>query len=516
MNMQRTTGILLHPTSLPGPYGIGDLGAEAERFIEWLAAAGQGVWQVLPLGPTGYGDSPYAPFSSFAGNELLISPDKLAMDDLVTSAELVAIRQPASDSIDYGTTIPAKKNLIRTASRRFIEKAATSERAAFTAFRREHSFWLDDFILFMDIKEEFDAKAASKDVQDSSWNRYWPREYAVRDQALLMKRRQSHAVELEIRAAAQFLFYKQWDALRSRASKHGVGIVGDLPIFVAMDSADAWSRPELFDLDPDGRPIEVAGVPPDYFSADGQLWGNPLYAWDRHRAEGFSWWLSRIEASLRLYDTVRIDHFRGLDAYWAVPAGEDTARKGTWSKAPGHELLSALQDRLGGDVPIIAEDLGFITEDVQALRDDFSLPGMRVLQFAFDAKESGTDLNPNNPFLPHNYVPKTVVYTGTHDNDTLAGWLASATPIEIGFIDDYLGSHQDDRVRALIREALKSVAALAVFPAQDILGLGKEARMNTPSTLGGNWQWRLTEGQLTPELASEIRAMACLYGRVRG
>ena len=404
-------------------------------------------------------------------------------------------------------------NLVRIAARRFVENSATSERAAFTAFRREHSFWLDDYVLFMDIKEEFDAKAALEGVADSSWNRYWPREYAIRDQDSLRQRAERRAAELEVRAAGQFLFYRQWDALRSKASSLDMDIIGDLPIFVAMDSADAWSRPELFNLDDDGHPIEVAGVPPDYFSENGQLWGNPLYSWDRHRDEGFSWWLSRIEASLRLYDTVRIDHFRGLAAYWAVPAGKDTARKGTWRAAPGRELLTALGNRLGGNLPIIAEDLGFITEDVLALRDDFDLPGMRVLQFAFDAKESGTSLNPDNQFLPHNYVARTVVYTGTHDNDTLAGWLSSATQTEIGFIDGYLGIHPEDRVRALMREALKSVAALAVFPAQDILGLGKQARMNTPSTLGGNWQWRLAPGQLTGELAAELRALAALYGR---
>jgi 4-alpha-glucanotransferase len=515
MNIQRTSGILLHPSSLPGPYGIGDLGPQAGLFIDWLAAAGQGVWQVLPLGPTGYGDSPYAPFSSFAGNEFLISPEVLAAEGLLSREDLASLMLPASAKLDYGAIIPRKKAAIRLAAERFIAGSSTSDRAAFTAFRRENSFWLDDYVLFMDIKEEFDLKAAAEGVRDSSWNRYWPQAYAQRDGATLSARRQEKEAALEVRAAAQFLFYRQWDALHALALRKGIRIIGDLPIFVAMDSSDAWSNPGLFDLDEAGHPREVAGVPPDYFSADGQLWGNPLYAWERHRDEGFSWWLSRIEAALRLYDLVRIDHFRGLDAYWAVPAGELTARTGCWKKAPGRELLNALKRRLGGDVPIIAEDLGFITDEVRALRDEFSLPGMRILQFAFDAKESGKGLDASNSFLPHNYTANAVVYTGTHDNDTMAGWLATASTAELGYIDGYLGYAPADRVRALIREALKSVAAVAVFPAQDILGLGKEARMNIPSTLGGNWDWRLLEGQLTKALAEECNALASIYGRTR-
>ncbi len=515
MNIQRTSGILLHPSSLPGPYGIGDLGPEAELFIDWLHDAGQGAWQVLPLGPTGYGDSPYAPFSSFAGNEFLISPELLAGSGLLDKDDLARLALPAGDKVDYGAIIPRKKAAVRRAAERFVAAASTADRAAFTAFRRENSFWLDDYVLFMDIKEEFDAKAAAEGIRDSSWNRYWPKEYAQRDGATLNARRQGKEAALETRAAAQFLFYRQWDALHAKALSKGIRIIGDLPIFVAMDSSDAWSNPGLFDLDEEGHPREVAGVPPDYFSADGQLWGNPLYAWESHRSEGFSWWLSRIEAALRLYDIVRIDHFRGLDAYWAVPAGESTARSGTWKKAPGRELLSALKKRLGGDVPIIAEDLGFITDEVRALRDEFSLPGMRILQFAFDAKESGKGLDASNSFLPHNYTANSVVYTGTHDNDTMAGWLASASEAERGYIEGYLGYAPADSVRALIREAVKSVAAIAVFPAQDILGLGKEARMNIPSTLGGNWDWRLREGQLTKELAREYAALTALYGRTR-
>lgn len=513
MHSRRSSGVLLHPSSLPGPYGIGDLGVEAAKFIDWLAEAGQSLWQVLPLGPTGYGDSPYAPFSSFAGNELLLSPDALFEAGLLSGDERDALKMPANDTVDYGAIIPRKKLAARQAAASFLRSGDTAAQAAFTAFKRENAFWLDDYALFIDIKEEFDAKAAAEGVRDSSWNRYWPASFAQRDPATLERRRAERAEELELRKAIQYLFYGQWGALRERAKAKGVRIIGDLPIFVAMDSADAWSNPTLFELDVAGHPREVAGVPPDYFSADGQLWGNPLYAWEAHRKEGFAWWLSRIEAALRLYDVVRIDHFRGLDAYWAVPAGETTARNGSWKKAPGRELLTALRERLGGDVPIIAEDLGFITDEVRALRDDFGLPGMRILQFAFDAKESGKGLDASNSFLPHNYVANAVVYTGTHDNDTMAGWLSSASPAELGYIDGYLGYAPADRVRALIREATKSVAAMAVFPAQDLLGLGKEARMNVPSTLGGNWDWRLLDGQLDAGLAAEFRALAAQYGR---
>ena len=512
MNARRCSGILIHPSSFPGDFGIGDLGPEAERFLDWMADAGQGVWQVLPLGPTGYGDSPYAPFSSFAGNELLISPEFLLSDGLISAAELAAERVPQTGAVDYGSLIPRRKRLARSAAERFVAGAGTADRAAFTSFTREHSFWLDDFVLFMDIKEEYDARASAEGIRDSSWNAYWPPAYAGRDEATLERRRSERSGDLQVRKAAQFLFYRQWDALKAKAAARNIQIIGDLPIFVAMDSADAWSRPELFDLDSSGRPNEVAGVPPDYFSADGQLWGNPLYAWDRHAADGFSWWLSRVEAALRLYDIVRIDHFRGLDAYWAVPAGKKTAREGTWRPAPGKALLAALRERLGGGLPIIAEDLGFITDEVRALRDEFGLPGMRILQFAFDARESG--LNPANPFLPHNYNTASVVYTGTHDNDTMAGWLESATPAELSAVDLYLGYSPADRVRALMREAMKSVADFSVFPVQDLLGLGKSARMNTPSTLGGNWEWRLLSGQLTAALAQELRDLSGLYGRL--
>jgi 4-alpha-glucanotransferase len=514
MLTQRSSGILLHPASLPGDYGIGDLGPQSICFIDWLADAGQGLWQVLPLGPTGYGDSPYAPFSTFAGNELLLSPELLARDGLLDEAEIAAARLPSQSHIDYGQVIPVKKALIRKAARRFIAQAG--HRPEYLEFKAAKAAWLDDFVLFMDIKDEFDAKAVAAGIADSSWNMYWPLELATRDAETLTARRKAHADSLEERRAAQFLFDRQWHSVRSHANARGIRIIGDLPIFVAMDSADAWSRPDLFALDEAGKPIEVAGVPPDYFSETGQLWGNPLYDWRQHHATGFAWWIERMEAVLSLYDFVRIDHFRGLEAFWAVPAGERTAVRGTWRKAPGQELLQTIKDRLGGDIPVIAEDLGLITAEVHQLRKAFNLPGMRILQFAFDAAESGLGLNPANAFLPHNYEAATVAYTGTHDNDTMAGWLAQASDAERRFVRDYLGYDATDLVSALMREVMKSVAAFAIFPLQDVFGLGSEARMNIPSTIGGNWSWRLTPGMTTGDAAVRLRSMAALYGRSGG
>ncbi len=508
---KRAGGILLHPSSLPGGYGIGDLGPECARFISWLADAGQGLWQVLPLGPTGYGDSPYAPFSSFAGNELLLSPELLARDGLLTDSELSAARLPGSNRVDFGKVMLVKKPLIRLASHRFVESAASSQE--FIKFKAEQSSWLDDYVLFMDIKEEYDAKAVAEGVGDSSWNHWWPPILATRNQAALDARKAEHAGRLEERKAAQYLFHQQWHAVRQAANEKGIRIIGDLPIFVAMDSADAWADPELFMLDQAGKPLEVAGVPPDYFSETGQLWGNPLYNWPRHQQTGFDWWTNRMKAMLSLYDIVRIDHFRGLEAFWAVPAGEKTAVKGSWKKAPGKELLTALKAELGGDIPVIAEDLGFITDEVRALRDKFQLPGMRILQFGFDASESGKGLDPHNPFLPHNYTAASVAYTGTHDNDTMAGWLAQASTEERRFIEAYLGQIPDNPVRALIRETLKSVAAFAVVPMQDILGLGTQARMNEPGTIGGNWAWRLQPELASQTLAKELRQLAVMYAR---
>jgi 4-alpha-glucanotransferase len=511
MLRQRASGVLLHPSSLPGGFGIGDFGPECSKFIAWLNDAGQSLWQVLPLGPTGYGDSPYAPFSSFAGNELLLSPELLTRDGLLASSELEAARLPNSGRVDFGKVIAVKKPLIRLASQRYIE--TSGHNPDFTRFKTEQAPWLDDYVLFMDIKEEYDTKAVADGIGDSSWNHWWPPALAGRDKEALEARRQEHAGRLEERKAAQFLFHRQWHEVRMQANGAGIRIIGDLPIFVAMDSADAWSHPELFMLDGTGRPLEIAGVPPDYFSDTGQLWGNPLYKWEQHQKTGFTWWIQRMNAVLSLYDIVRIDHFRGLEAFWAVPAGEKTAVNGSWKKAPGRALLGALKAALGGDIPIIAEDLGFITNEVRALRDEFQLPGMRILQFGFDASESGKGLDPHNPFLPHNYTAASVAYTGTHDNDTMAGWLAKASAEEHRFMEAYLGQLPDNPVRALIREALKSVAAFAVVPMQDILGLGSEARMNEPGTIGGNWAWRIHAEAASQSIARDLKQLAVMYAR---
>jgi len=513
MHMRRSSGILLHPTSLPGPYGIGDLGPAARNFIDMLVRAGQSIWQVLPLGPTGYGDSPYASFSSFAGNELLISPDRLAEEGLVDRASLRSVPVFPAGRVDYGAVIPWKRSLLAAAAAEFLHGASARRKADFEAFREAERDWLPDYALFRAIKDEYDAKSLAEGRSGALWNNYWPSPLALRDEAALAAERERRADEVARYEALQFFFAEEWRSLKEAANAAGVIVVGDLPIFAAEDSADVWTRRELFRLDGRGRPVEVAGVPPDYFSEDGQLWGNPLYDWKAHEEEGFAWWASRLRASLRLYDALRIDHFRGFEAYWAVPAGEATARRGAWRKAPGARLFAALRRALGSEIPIIAEDLGFITDEVKALRDGLGLPGMRILQFAFDESESGAAFDPRNPFLPHNHVERCVAYTGTHDNDTLAGWLAQASEAERAYIVRYAGYEGADSPPALLRELMKSTAAWAIAPLQDLLGLGTEARMNKPSTLGGNWCWRMEEGAFSPAVAASLKELSRLYGR---
>lgn len=513
MRMTRSSGVLLHPTSLPGPFGIGDLGPAAHGFISRLAEAGQGIWQVLPLGPTGYGDSPYAPFSTFAGNELLLSPDLLAQEGLIEKTELGDSPPFPADRVDYGKVIAWKRPLLDRAARNFLSGASPERRRAFDTFRKRESSWLDDYSLFMAIKEDYDDRARREGRAGARWNNYWPKNLALREGAALKEERVRRTEAIERIEVLQFLFDEEWKAVKSEANKAGILVLGDLPIFVAEDSADVWTHRELFLLDGHGRPTEVAGVPPDYFSADGQLWGNPLYDWDTNRRTGFAWWRARMKAALSRYDALRVDHFRGFEAYWAVPADETTARKGHWRKAPGETLFSAIRKDLGPDMPVVAEDLGFITEEVRRLRDDFGLPGMRVLQFAFDASESGTAFDPKNGFLPHNYVERCVVYTGTHDNDTLEGWIAHASKDEVAYLESYLGYSPVSHSWALVAEAWKSCAAWAVAPLQDILGLGSEARMNTPSTLGGNWAWRLGKDEFDEKTIARLARLSHLYGR---
>jgi 4-alpha-glucanotransferase len=515
MSGQRQSGILFHITSLPGRYGIGDMGPQAYAFVDALKEAGQTLWQVLPLGPTGYGDSPYQSFSTFAGNELLISPDLLASEGWLGDADFADLPAFPSDRVDFGWVIHWKKPLLFKAAERFMDGADDSRLAEYRAFRERQSAWLDDYALFMSIKEHYTKLAMEAGVFGAMWANYWPKELSRAEAGAISEWKAGHGRDIEARAVLQFFFFRQLSALKSRANRSGIRIVGDIPIFVAYDSVDVWANRELFLLDGDGNPTEVAGVPPDYFSADGQLWGNPLYDWKLHGESGYAWWIRRVEAALGMYDIVRIDHFRGIESNYAIPFGEKTARKGAWRPGPGAALIRAFQKELGTELPIIAEDLGFITPEVHALRDGFGLPGMRILQFAFNAHESGKGLAVDNGFLPHNYEPNTVVYTGTHDNDTLRGWLSEkASKLELGFIDRYCAGSGEDRVAALIAEALKSVARWAVIPMQDILGLGNEARMNTPSTLGGrNWAWRMAPGAFSPERAAWIRETSGFYNR---
>jgi 4-alpha-glucanotransferase len=493
--VQRRAGILLHPTSLPGQDGIGELGRDARRWIDFLAAAGQRVWQVLPLGPTGYGDSPYQAFSSFAGNPYLISVEQLAEDGLLLQQELEPLRQLPRDRVDFGALIPLKLEVLQRAADRFELEATAQQRAALAAWTAGNGDWLTDFSLFMALKAENGGL---------SWLD-WSGELRLRDAAALAQARERLAPGIARTQLWQWWFHQQWQALRHYAHGRGVQLLGDLPIFVAADSADAWANQPLLQLDASGRPLAVAGVPPDYFSATGQLWGNPLYDWPAHEASGFDWWIRRIRANLEFCDQLRIDHFRAFEANWSIPAGAETAETGAWREGPGQKLFSAVQQALG-TLPLVAEDLGVITPAVEALRDDNRLPGMKILQFAFGG-------DPADPYLPHNYPRNCVVYTGTHDNDTTVGWYATLPEAERGFARRYLGCADAQVPWSLLRCALLSVAELAVIPLQDVLGLGSEARMNTPGSAAGNWAWRFSWEQPGDWAAPVLRDLAFVAGR---
>lgn len=490
MDQQRASGILLHPTSLPGPYGIGELGDEARRFLRFLLDAGQTLWQVLPLGPTSYGDSPYQSFSAFAGNPLLISTDHLLRDGLLEPGDLADLPAFPAGRIDFGPVIEYKQQLLRRAYARFRARGGNA------ALRDWHAPWLDDYALFMALKDAHDG---------SVWNA-WEPALVRRDPATLAAARTEHADAIDFYRFAQYRFFRDWSALKRAANERGVRLIGDLPIFVAFDSADVWANQGLFFLDAGARPTVVAGVPPDYFSATGQLWGNPLYRWDAMARDGYRWWIERLRTALAIFDLARIDHFRGFEAYWAIPADEATAVNGRWVEGPGAPFFEAVRAALG-ELPIIAEDLGLITPEVLALRDRFGLPGMKVLQFA----PSG----PDNAYLPHHYEQNCVVYTGTHDNDTTRGWWATASRAERAFVRRYLGHRTGGTTiaRDLSRLALASVAHTAIVPLQDLLNLGSEARMNIPGTQGGNWSWRYAPGALTSQLARELRDLTTLYSR---
>ncbi len=521
MKLTRASGILLHPTSLPTTNGIGTIGSQAKKFVDWLNSANQSLWQILPLGPTGYGDSPYASFSTFAGNPLLIDLDILVENKVLTETQ---IEPPdyikASGYVDFGSVVWWKIPLLKLAASQFLKgKGSVSYKKKYDDFKMENAFWLDNYALFMSIKQHYDVKAQEEKRENAMWSNYWPKELRSREKTALAAWLSAHEHDIEVQKAIQFFFFDQWNELKKYANKKGVSIIGDIPIFVASDSADVWANQELFQLDKNSQAKSVAGVPPDYFSETGQLWGNPLYDWEAMKEDGFQWWLNRIQACLKLVDYVRIDHFRGFEAYWSVPAKEETAINGKWVTCPGNELFSAIKKELG-DIPIIAEDLGVITEGVEKLRDDFGLPGMRVLQFAFDINEAGSG-GFVNPFLPHMYNQKTIVYTGTHDNDTMQGWINSAQDEEIELLQEYLSGglserrpNRDQLCASLISLALFSCADFAIIPLQDLFSLDSRARMNTPSTSGGtNWQWRMGEEYFSEEKASWLKYMGKLSGR---
>ena len=498
--MTRASGILLPVSSLPGPYGIGCFSRHAYAFADWLADAGQTFWQILPLGPTGFGDSPYQSFSTFAGNPYFIDLETLTADGLLTPAECEAAdfgRDP--ETVDYSRLYAERTPLLRTAFRRWRETGGADSRD-FAAFTARSAHWLDDYALFTALKAVHGGAA---------WDQ-WPDPLRLRDPAALERARRELAGELQFQRFVQYEFDLQWQRLKGYANRKGVRIIGDLPIYVAFDSADTWSRPELFQLDAGRRPTGVAGVPPDGFSATGQLWGNPLYHWPAHQADGYRWWIDRMARCYDWYDVVRIDHFRGFDEYFCVPAGAPDATAGSWRPGPGKALFDAIRAALG-DRPVIAEDLGYLTDSVRRLVADCGFPGMKVLEFAFDARDASS-----LEYLPHRYPVNCIVYTGTHDNETVAGWYESIRPEERQAVQRYL-HRAPGAVEPLYWDlactAMASVAQWCVIPLQDWLGLDNRARINHPSTLGGNWRWRAAPGVLTPALARQIRRVTETYER---
>ncbi len=495
MNFERAAGILLHPTSLPGKYGVGDLGPQAYAWLDFLADSGTKLWQVLPLGPTGYGDSPYQCFSAFAGNPYLISPELLREDGLLTSNDLIEDFKFPLDHVDFGRVIPWKLGILDRAFIQFQQGHFPKLEVALESFRSKNESWLTDFVLFMALKEAHGG---------ASWLS-WPEPLRLRHPGALEEQRRRLAVAIQRQEFRQFLFYRQWDRLRAQANQRGVKIIGDIPIFVASDSADVWAHPELFFLDEARQPTVVAGVPPDYFSPTGQLWGNPFYRWEVHAKSGYAWWMARLQAVLDQVDIVRLDHFRGFAGYWEVSASAETAVDGRWVPGPGDEFFETVLKTFG-DLPIIAEDLGEITPDVVALREKFQLPGMKILVFAFD---SGAE----NKFLPHHYETNSVVYTGTHDNDTSMGWYRRSGKDEQDFLRRYLDISGENVAWNLIRTAWRSVAVFSLAPLQDFLSLGNEARMNYPGRPSGNWTWRMPSNALSDSLQSRLRELNLLYSR---
>ena len=496
MPFPRSSGILLHPTSFPGRFGIGDLGLEAYKFIDFLAKSNQQFWQVLPVGPTGYGNSPYMSYSAMAGNPLLISPEALLEQELLAEEDFANLPDFPSQKVDFEQVINIKMPLLKKACENFKTKAAPVQQKEFFGFCETKAYWLDDYALFMAIR---DAK------QNAGWHT-WEPELAKKQPEAVEQWRSKLADEIFYYKYTQFEFFRQWSTLKQYANMRGIEIVGDIPIYVAHDSADVWGNPENFCLDEQGNAAQMAGVPPDYFSETGQLWGNPVYNWEQLQTTNFKWWVQRFQAMLNYVDIIRIDHFRGFEAYWAVPQGETTAMNGKWVEAPGLALFKVLNDKLG-KLPVMAEDLGVITPEVEALRDEFDFPGMKILHFAF-----GSD--PGNPYLPFNYQRNCVVYTGTHDNNTTVGWFNDLSDHEKTTVERYLGCISPDGIHwDLIRLALSSVSNQAIIPVQDLLGLGTEGRMNVPSFGDGNWQWRYQYDDLTEDLSFRLKTLVQLYGR---
>lgn len=489
----RASGILMHITSLPGPYGIGTLGKSAYEFVDFLEAAGQKYWQLLPLCPTGYGDSPYQSFSTFAGNHYLIDLDRLVEQGLLTKAEAEGVAWCRSEEkVDYGVLYENRCRVLRLAYARFVPGEA------YEVFLRENQSWLLDYSLFMALKEAYPG---------GDWLA-WPKELRLREPEALEKARETYGKEMGFHCFLQYLFHCQWEALRAYAKGKGIGIIGDVPIYVPLDSADVWANYELFQLDEDRRPSFVAGVPPDGFTADGQLWGNPLYDWEKLKSTGYDWWLRRLGAAANMYDVVRLDHFRGFESYWAVPAQDDTAKNGHWLPGPGWDFVKTLREKLP-ELSFIAEDLGYLTPEVKQLQKDSGYPGMKVLEFAFDSREP-------SDYLPHRYTPNSVCYLGTHDNMTMRQWFDEAKEDDVAYAKEYMGlSEEEGYVWGMVRGGMSSVSETFVAQMQDYLGLGAQGRMNFPGTLSdANWTWRAKAGVFTQELAAKIRAMTKLYGRI--
>ncbi len=494
----RASGILLHPTSLPGRFGIGDLGKEAYNFVDFLAESGQQLWQILPLGPTGFGNSPYLAYSALAGNPLLINLEWLVSEGLLDEADLANLPEFSEDSVDFDLVIETKMPLLKKASGNFYNRASESRKEEFHKFCSLHSYWLDDYALFMAIKT---------DQKGASWNS-WDEDIAQREPLAISRWQQKLEQEIFHHKYLQSEFFRQWSHLKLYANEKRVRIFGDIPIYVAHDSADVWAHQEIFCLDEEtGEPALMAGVPPDYFSATGQLWGNPVYDWEQLEKNGFQWWIQRIEGMLDYVDIMRIDHFRGFEAFWAVEKGETVATEGKWIEAPGEAFFTLLREKLG-QPPIVAEDLGVITPEVEALRDKFGFPGMKILQFAFDSDRS-------NAFLPFNYASRNcVAYTGTHDNNTTVGWYEERSDEEKQRVIDYLGCICPEGIHwSLIRLALSTIANNAIIPLQDVLGLGTEGKMNAPGKAEGNWAWRYKSGDLTLDLRDRLKELTYLYGR---